>query len=122
MGTRKPVVRGIQAQGRMGAEVAFEERWSKPERWAWKPICAGQVANFNKDKDELDPRKPDGWNDERKLSPEFLKEILLQEAYRSATPIMGVRIIGACFPEPIDLAHVRLDRQLWLRQCRFERG
>ena len=105
----------------MVAEVAFQERWSKPERWAWEQIRAGQIPNFNKDKDELDPRKPDGWNDERKLSPEFLKDILLREAYRSAIPITGVRIIGAWFREPVDLAHVRLDRQLWLRQCRFER-
>jgi hypothetical protein len=31
-----------------------------------------------------------------------------------------VRIIGAWFPEPVDLADGRLDRQLWLEKCRFE--
>jgi hypothetical protein len=65
----------------MVAEVKFEERWSEPERWAWEKIRARQIADFNKDQGELDPRTLDGWNDKRKLSPEFLKDILLQECY-----------------------------------------
>ena len=97
--------------------------WSEPERWAWEEIRAGRIADFNEREgklDPLDPRKPDGWGDKRKLSPDFLKEILFREPYRSVIPIEGVRIIGAWFPRSVDLAHGRLDRQLWLDKCRFE--
>jgi hypothetical protein len=104
-----------------------KEGWSKPERWVWGRISAGQIANFNAldgeepGGEELDPKTPDGWDEGRKLSPGFLKEILLREPYRSAIPVEGVRIIGGWFPEPVDLAHGRSDRQLWLDRCRFER-
>jgi hypothetical protein len=40
----------------------------------------------------------------------------------SALPIEGVRIVGAWFPEPVDLASGRTDRQLWLGGCRFEKA
>jgi hypothetical protein len=40
----------------------------------------------------------------------------------SALPIEGVRIVGAWFSEPVDLASGRLDHQLWLDRCRFEKA
>src|SRR4029453_2815681 len=76
--------------------------WSEPEQWAWEEIRAGRIADFNAREGELDPRKPDGWDGKRKLSPEFLKELLFRDPYRSAIPIEGVRIIGAWFAEPVD--------------------
>jgi hypothetical protein len=96
--------------------------WSESERWAWEEIRAGRIADFNTRDGKLDPRKPDGWGDKRKLSPDFLKEILFREPYMSALPIGGVRIIGAWFSEPVDLASGRLDLQLWLNRCRFEKA
>jgi uncharacterized protein YjbI with pentapeptide repeats len=96
--------------------------WSEPERWAWEEIRAGRIADFHTRDGRLDPRKPDGWGDKRKLSPDFLKEILFREPYLSALPIEGVRIVGAWFSEPVDLASGRLDRQLWLDGCRFEQA
>jgi hypothetical protein len=94
--------------------------WSEPERWAWEEISAGRIADFDAREGKLDPSKPDGWGDRRKLSPDFLKEILFREPYMSALPIEGVRIVGAWFAEPLDLASGRLRHQLWLDRCRFE--
>jgi hypothetical protein len=94
--------------------------WSEPEQWAWEEIRAGRIADFNAREGNLEPGKPDGWGDTRKLSPDFLKEILFREPYSSALPIEGVRIVGAWFPEPVDLASGRLTRQLWLHGCRLE--
>jgi uncharacterized protein YjbI with pentapeptide repeats len=96
--------------------------WSEPERWAWEEIRVGRIADFNTREGKLDPRKPDGWDDKRKVSPDFLKQILFREPHRGAIPVEGVRIIGAWFPEPVDLAIGRLDRPLWLDKCRFEGG
>ena len=99
-----------------------EEQWSDPEQWAWQEISAGRVADFNlRDGHELDPKIPDGWNEGRKLRSKFLKEMLFREPYRSAIPVEGVRIIGAWFPDPVDLASGWLDQQLWLAKCRFVR-
>ena len=42
------------------------------------------------------------------------------EAYRAAIPVEGARIVGVWFSEPVDLAHGRLNHQLWLDNCRFE--
>jgi uncharacterized protein YjbI with pentapeptide repeats len=104
----------------MVAEVTSEERWSEPEKWAWGKICAGPIADFHEKEGELDSGRPDGWNDERKLSPEFLEEILRREPYRNVTQFEGVRIVGAWFPGPVVLARVRLARQLGLERCRFK--
>jgi hypothetical protein len=94
--------------------------WSEAERWAWEEIRQGRIADFDTREGKLDPRQPDGWGDRRKLSPDFLKEILFREPYASALPIEGVRIVGAWFPEPVHLASGRLAHQLWLHGCRFE--
>jgi uncharacterized protein YjbI with pentapeptide repeats len=99
--------------------------WSDPERWTWEEIHAGRIVDFNvreQNFEPLDPRKPDGWGDRRKLSSGFLKEILFREPYRSAIPVEGVRIVGAWLPERVDLSYGRLERQLWLNKCRFERA
>jgi uncharacterized protein YjbI with pentapeptide repeats len=97
------------------------EGWSEPERWAWEQIRAGRIADFNarEGQEALDPRKPGDWDEGRRLSAGFLKEVLFREPYREAIPVEGVRIVGAWFAEAVDLANGRLDRQLWLDECRF---
>jgi hypothetical protein len=101
-------------------DVPPSSGWSEPERWAWEQIRVGRAADFNTRDGKLDPRKPGGWDSNRELSPGFLWVVLFREPYRSAIPVEGVRIIGAWFPERVDLVHGRLDRQLSLERCRFE--
>lgn len=100
------------------------ESWNEAEEWAWGEICAGRIADFNKRDglaEPLDPNEPDGWDDgakKRRLRPAFLEAVLLHEPWRSAVSWQGVRIAGALFSEELDLAHARLERQLWLDECR----
>ena len=99
------------------------DTWTKPESWAWQRICVGETADFNaRTGVTLDPRKSEGWSDDRTLSSGFLETILLYEPYRSSLTRKGVRIIGARFPEPIDLENARITAELWLDACRFEKG
>lgn len=103
--------------------------WTESEKWAWQEICEGRVANFNLRRtlqlgefEILDPRKPADdhkWSDDRKLNSDFLETILLHEPFRSAIPRQGIRIIGAYFPDPIDLNSARIERPLELKSSRF---
>lgn len=101
------------------------ERSTEAERWAWEEISEGRIADFNKRYENyLDPKNSDGWDNsknDRRLSAAFLVTILTDDAFRSATPHQGVRIIGARFEEEINLSSARLECQLWLDKCRFKR-
>ncbi|MCH9019254.1 MAG: hypothetical protein IIA73_02680 [Proteobacteria bacterium] len=102
-------------------EVEPLAKWSEPEKWVWTQVCEGKLADFNRQHQEpLDPKSPDGWDENRALSSKFLETILLHEPFRSALTRNGVRIIGAWFREPVDLANAKLDHQLWLDESRFE--
>ena len=59
------------------------------------------------------PENAEWVGSERKLGSEFLKEMLFRETTELVIPAEGVRIVGGWFPEPVDLAHGRLDHQLW---------
>ena len=99
-------------------------KWTEPEKWAWTQICEGKEANFNERlKEKLDPRNPahaGEWSDERKLSSIFLETILLHEPFRSAIPRRGVRIIGAYFPNFINLIDASIEQLLLLYKSRFK--
>jgi len=100
-----------------------ETQWLEAEQWAWQEIRSRGLADFSKrDGRDLDPKVPDSWNDGRKLGSDFLKKILFREPHRSAIPVEGVGIVGAWFPEPVELTYGRLDHQLWLQRCRFDGG
>ena len=94
--------------------------WSKPEIWVWERVCEGEIADFNARNDNtIDPKSAEGWTKDRELSPAFLETILLHDPFRSALTRSGVRIVGAWFRQPVDIADATLDRQLWLDQSRF---
>ena len=97
--------------------------WTEPEKWVWEKICEGKVANFNK-RPDAPPFNPREQKDSENLSDRilrsgFLETILLHESFRSAIPRQGVHIIGAYFPEPIDLSDASIDRPLILALSRF---
>ena len=98
-------------------------KWTEPEKWVWEKICEGKVADFNKRPDArpFDPREQEDSENfsDRTLRSGFLETILLHEPFRSAIPSQGVRIIGAYFPEPIDLSDASIDRPLILRLSLF---
>jgi len=107
------------------------DRWTPQEKWVWKQVCEGKIANFNGSDaygGELDPRRPkeniEEWTKEwskRILTSEFLETILLHEPYRGALTHHGVRIMGAWFREPLNLSNAILDHQLGLEASRFDK-
>jgi hypothetical protein len=112
------------SNGTEGCQNQSQPTWTPQEHWVWKRLCEGEIADFNQlygRLDRLDPRKPEGWEENRKLrTEEFLEAILLNERYRSVLPHVGVRIIGGWFVDPLDLSNAVLMHQLWLDYSRFE--
>jgi hypothetical protein len=90
------------------------------EDWVWEKIRAGEVADFNTEFGKLDPGKPDGWNNDRKIGAKFLRRIFFEKPYQNEIPIEGVRIVGAFLPEGQLLQSGSVNRDIWLHQCRSE--
>jgi hypothetical protein len=103
--------------------VDFRPQWTAPEKWAWSKICVGDVADFN-ERDHvdppLDPKRDEGWTNDRRLSSSFLETVLLYDPFRSALTRKGVHIVGAWFAEPVDLESARIEAQLLLERSRFD--
>ena len=112
-----------------------KKEWTEQEKWVWKKLCLGEVADFNNPGDPekeklygkyLDSKDDKLWTPENKntksriLSSEFLETILLEEPYNSALTRKGVKIIGAWFPDAIDFSFVVIEHQLWLHKSRFD--
>ena len=94
----------------------LQKDWTTQEKLVWMQACEGKEANFNEAKGyggELDPRKEEDWQKEkhenRILRSTFLETILLYEPYRSALHRKGVLIVGAWFPDTVDLSYSRLN-------------
>jgi hypothetical protein len=81
-------------------------------------VCEGQVADIR------DPHPDKGGAQALPLQPDltahFIRTILQREPWRSATPSQGVRIVGAHFHEPIDLAQAEIEHQLALTDTQFD--
>ena len=94
--------------------------WTDVEKWVWSRLCVGEIADLTqRDGRKLDPSLAEGWDEKRRLSPEFLEMILLHKPWSSALPRQGVRIVGAYFDAPVDLAESSLEHPLWLHDSRF---
>jgi hypothetical protein len=77
---------------------------SEQEQWTWDRICAGQNANLRLQYGGTDnPKDAQDWPPQRDLSRRFLVTILLNDSYRNSIPPRGIVIVGAHFPETIDL-------------------
>ena len=96
----------------------YKNAWNKAEEWAWREICEGRVADFNKRRgnEKLDPKNPDHdekWaNGRRTLWSDFLKTILSRKPFSRAIPARGVRIKGAYFKRKIDLDDISIKYPL----------
>ena len=100
------------------------KKWTEPEKWAWREICEGRIANFNERYNEpLDPRNPQHdhkWSDGRRtLSSDFLESILLHEPFRSAIPDRGIVIVAAYFDRYVNLHAAVVHRPLLLMRSLF---
>jgi hypothetical protein len=95
--------------------------WTNSERWAWGEIVAGRIADFHKRSGKLDPRRAAGWGTDRRLSANFLRDLLFRREQMAAIPSLGIRIKGAHFDERIDLAHAVAEWPICLESCRFEK-
>ncbi len=105
--------------------VPADPDWTKQEQFVWRNVCAGKVADFNREPGyggNLDPKGAAGLPDSRILRSSFLETILLKDKYRNALTRLGVRIVGARFTESVDLRNAELVHDLWLDQSLLEKG
>jgi uncharacterized protein YjbI with pentapeptide repeats len=98
--------------------------WSETEDWVWERVCSGEIADLNEYFDPgsppLDPRSPEGWSDQRKLSSAFLETILMHDPWRNTIPHHGVRIAGAWFAAEFDLQEAGIAHGIKLDGSRFD--
>lgn len=97
--------------------------WSEAEAWVWENICTGSSASFNlRYSEHLDPASQGGWDNEerdRRLSQNFIEMILLHQPWAGAIPRQGVIIMGALFPEGINLENAKIKSELTIGRSRF---
>jgi hypothetical protein len=61
--------------------VSSDPRWTPQEKFVWRRVCVGAVADFNAEPGyggNLDPTNPAGWPQSRVLRPAFLQTILFK--------------------------------------------
>jgi hypothetical protein len=94
--------------------------WSDLEAWVWQEVGSGRTADINARLGKsADPKTPEDWGPERRLSARFLETLLLHDPWRRAIPRQGVRIVGALFAELVDLNEAEIAHEFWLDRSRF---
>lgn len=87
--------------------------------WAQQWICEGKPADFTKLPNAVaDPRQSQGWDDPRRL---LNRDFLIQMIGGGGCPVppLSIEIVGAWFPEPIDLQGANIPMQLQITDSRF---
>jgi hypothetical protein len=108
----------------MSAVPAVED-WTPQEKFVWQRVTGGKIADFNTTDGyggDLDPKKPEGWPENRVLRSAFLETILLKEPYRRNLTRRGVVIFGARFTEAIELEGAEFNHRLGLVNNLIEKG
>jgi hypothetical protein len=116
--------RGLMPDNGMSA-VAAGTDWTPQEKFVWERVAAGKIADFNTTDGyggDLDPKKPEGWPDNRVLRPAFLETILLKEAYLRNLTRRGVTIYGARFADAVELEGAELQNRFVLGKSLLEKG
>lgn len=109
----------------MPCNIAPLANWTTQERWVWREICEGRMANLNEYVSNglwFDPTQPDSYPQNKVLTPNFIKTILLYEPFNKSIPSRGVCIVGARFEESLDLSNTKFEHDLWLLYCKFDRN
>ena len=104
------------------------EKWTEPEKWAWREICEGRNADLHRrlghSKEKTYSKKPRydyKWSEEQRvLSSGFLRTILLSQPFRRAIQRQGVHIIGARFQDEIRLENAIIEQPLIIEDSVFE--
>jgi hypothetical protein len=102
-----------------------EPSWTPQEKWVWQRTLADEIADFNELYcEQLDSKTAvDAWqapDKPRRLSERFLLDVLTKPPFVEAVPRLGIRVIGAWFPMPLDLSSIEFKRRVWLRGSRFD--
>jgi hypothetical protein len=91
------------------------------ERWAWVQIRDDKIADFGERCGKLDPRTKVGWDDAcRKISPQFLVDVLTIPRWRDQLPRHRLRLTGAFIDGTIDLTNDEIAPELWIHTSRIE--
>lgn len=97
--------------------------WTEPEKWVWKQIIDGKIANlyeYDADNVHRKPNNEKGWGKDCRLRSKFLQTILTQKIFYETIPFSGVRILGALIDDtPLNLKHARLQHLLWLENSKI---
>ena len=95
--------------------------WSPHEAWAWTKIRTGLSADFNEClKLPLDVKDVEYVDKRRNLSSSFLSTILTRKSFQKAIGHRGVHIVGAHFPDEIDLTDVSIEHPLVIVKSLFD--
>jgi len=103
--------------------VPPKPEWTKIEQWVWEQVREGKQADFNQlENIKLDPAESECCTSTRKLSSNFLETILLDNPFQSALTRKGVRIIGAWFPDSINLENAEIKHEICIDESRLDAG
>ena len=105
-----------------GCGVPAAPGWTRVEAAVWRQLCAGHPADFNPQartvEENLDPHQPEGWDQTRVLSSAFV-ERLLNPPYASALDRHGIFLVGAWFPDVLDISEATTSFPLRCQYCRI---
>jgi hypothetical protein len=110
--------------GRVLALEAYEDA-NTPEGWSLPQIVRNEMADFNErcSTPALDPMDENDarWLDDcRKLSAQFLQDLLTRAPWREAVPVAGIQIKGARIVGELDLDSAKLIRTISILASRIE--
>lgn len=85
------------------------EELNGAEKWVVERVTAGAEADLRTQFPEKD----------RKLSAQFVQDLLTGNLTGVKLHRNGVRIIGAIIDEPIDISNAQIPWEVWLNNCQF---
>ena len=117
---------GDSPHARRCQRVSDKYNWGAAEKFVWEQTCASEPADFNsKYGTTLDPSDASSWKQQdeqdRIVSSSFLEKILFDDDLSDKIPRKGVQIVGAYFPDIIDLSDGDIPWDICLCKSRFEK-